>query len=255
MPNINVVLLQWDEGLTWSVAPDCPSPFCSFLGSFSRMVKIQSSLPKSFPPDAWPSCSLIGQVLKRLWAFIRMGDEVMHVKCLKPIITNVGGKQHWGCFSPAAGCVCVKLTLALFQIGVKELHAEETKRQTSQVRRMVSDLRVRLIRTWLCGSWLFCLPPLVLVHQLSQVGGFFRMADDQLMLQQLFGSRPLWKRRDEHMIRSEETSSVQTHKKNLSIWNATYKTGLFVETGLDKLLERFAVVALQCGRVVLWDEE
>lgn len=35
----------------------------------------------------------------------------------------------------------------------------------------------------------------------------------------------------------------------------TYKTGLFVETGLDKLLERFAVAALERGRVVLWDEE
>ena len=35
----------------------------------------------------------------------------------------------------------------------------------------------------------------------------------------------------------------------------TYKTGLFIETGLDKLLERFAVVSLQCRRVVLWDEE
>lgn len=55
------------------------------------------------------------------------------------------------------------------------------------------DSRVRLIRTGLCGSRLLCLPPLVLVHQLRQVGGLFRMANDQLMLQQLFGSRPLWK--------------------------------------------------------------
>lgn len=36
---------------------------------------------------------------------------------------------------------------------------------------------------------------------------------------------------------------------------SAYKTGLFVEAGLHKLLERLAVAALQRGRVVLWDQE
>lgn len=67
------------------------------------------------------------------------------------------------------------------------------KKATPKVRRTASDLRVRLIRTGLLGSRLLCLPPLVLVHQLSQVGSLFRMANDQLMLQQLFGSWPLRK--------------------------------------------------------------
>lgn len=128
------------------------------------------------------------------------------------------------------------------------------KKLTSDVTRMVSDLRVRLIRTGLCGSGLLCLPPLVLVHQLRQVGGLFRMANNQLMLQQLFGSWPLREGRDEHVMQEEHTGKT----KNKVLKNAKktpYKTGLFVETGLDKLLERFAVVALQCGRVVLWDEE
>lgn len=78
------------------------------------------------------------------------------------------------------------------------------------------------------------------------------MADDQLMLQQLFGSWPLWNRRDEHEKHTDKllkSSSPNRKKKK------TYKTGLFVEAGLDELLERFAVVALQRGRVVLWDEE
>ena len=35
----------------------------------------------------------------------------------------------------------------------------------------------------------------------------------------------------------------------------TYKAGLLIQTGLDELLQGFAVVAFQGGRVVLWDEE
>lgn len=45
------------------------------------------------------------------------------------------------------------------------------------------------------------------------------------------------------------------HTENEFLRRITYKTRLFVETGLNKLLERFAVVALQCWWVVLWDEE
>ena len=38
-------------------------------------------------------------------------------------------------------------------------------------------------------------------------------------------------------------------------WDGTHKPGLLVEAGLHKLLQRLAVVALQGGWVVLWDEE
>lgn len=118
LATVKVRVQTGNQSLTWSV--DCPSPFCSFLGSFSRMVKIQSSLPKSFPPDAWPSCSLIGQILKRLWTYIRSRLEVTHSKCLKLIVTNVGGKQHRGWFSPTAGCICVNIINCVYTEGEKQ---------------------------------------------------------------------------------------------------------------------------------------
>ncbi len=34
-----------------------------------------------------------------------------------------------------------------------------------------------------------------------------------------------------------------------------YVFGIFVETGLDKLLKLFRIVARQLRRVILWDEE
>lgn len=80
------------------------------------------------------------------------------------------------------------------------------------------------------------------------------MANNQLMLQQLFSGRPLWG--VEHATRTGERGvwGGGGHRC-LSVQDSSYKTGLLVETGLHKLLERFAVVALQRGRVVLWDEE
>lgn len=134
--------------LTWSVPPDWPSPFCSFLGSFSRMVKIQSSLPKSFPPDAWPSCSLIGPTFQKIYQY----------------------KQRvWSALK-------LKMKAELLFLAETSTH-----------------LRVRLIWTGLGSSGLLSLPPLVLVHQLRQVWRLLRMSDDQFMLQQFFGSRPLQK--------------------------------------------------------------
>lgn len=104
-----------------------------------------------------------------------------------------------------------------------------------------AHLRVGLIRAGLCSSRLLCLPPLVLVHQLSQVGSLFRVADDQFMFQQFFGSWPLRKQISEQLFQPEKNEikgEILKHNKT------THKTGLFVEAGLDKLLERFAVVAL-----------
>lgn len=118
------------------------------------------------------------------------------------------------------------------------------------------NLRVGLIGAGLGGPGLLRLPPLVLVHQLRQVGGLFRVANDKLMLEQLFGSRPLWG----HKWRAGAGQSVSEW---VSEWRAggrrggavSHKAGLLVEAGLHKLFERFAVVALQRWRVVLWDEE
>lgn len=56
---------------------------------------------------------------------------------------------------------------------------------------MKHDLRVRLIRTGLCGSGLLCFPPFVLVHQLGQVRSLLGVADDQFVLEQFFGCWPL----------------------------------------------------------------
>lgn len=105
-----VMLNDVFEALTWSAAPDCPSPFCSFLGSFSRMVKIQSSLPKLFPPDAWPSCSLIGRTLKELDVY-RGGGGVI-VERFKEDGVKLTSRTHpnwtpW--FStalPSTSCTC-----------------------------------------------------------------------------------------------------------------------------------------------------
>ena len=67
------------------------------------------------------------------------------------------------------------------------------RKKCIHLRKAAANLRIRLIRTGLRSSRLLCFPPLVLVHQLGQVGSLFRMADDQFMLQQFFGSWPLWK--------------------------------------------------------------
>lgn len=51
------------------------------------MVKIQSSLPKSLPPDAWPSCSLIEQILEILWLLLHFP--------LVPVSDAAGFTEHF----------------------------------------------------------------------------------------------------------------------------------------------------------------
>lgn len=78
-----------------------------------------------------------------------------------------------------------------FQLIRTKQHRDECIFSLMKIHFTVKDilnLRVGLVGTGFCGSRLLCLPPFVLVHQFGQVGRLLRMTDDQLMLQQLFGS-------------------------------------------------------------------
>lgn len=133
------------HGLTCfrSSSAGCAAPFWNFFTSFSLMVlKIQSSLPESSPPDAWPSGSL-----------------------------------QWHRFQK----MTVVLGVARFCIRLWTCHVSPPPTHPSEAHGDGADnLLIRFIRAGFIPRLLW-FPPLVSVNQLCQIGCLFGMPYNILM--------------------------------------------------------------------------
>lgn len=125
------------------------------------------------------------------------------------------------------------------------------------------------------------LPALVAVNEFSEKGGLLGVACDEFVLQELLGSGSLPGRQSQSRVPpSQQTGRTEgcegwalshphvtpsLHKLlqalscqgqgRVGVGNRPYESWVLIEAGLYKLLEGFAVVALQRGWVILRNQE